>query len=305
MDELMVAFSKYKKKIALGVLVLFSVITLFSSYYVVDSGTVVVVKTVGKYSTTPSLPGVNWKIPYIQTVTPVNTKIIAVNYKGKIDAGDKPHLILLPSMQANDKNNVHVEVDLTLQYRIIPAKASAVLVNYGIGYNYFFSGVNPIVEGVVKEVLGKEMFENLNKKRGKLSSDILSRIKAEMVKKNVPVFISSISLRSIYAKNKNIRKRIALVQAAKQKAAQATREQTRKKTEATTKKIEVETAAEAELIKQQKKADAQLYKQQKHAEAIETLAKSKSKARLMLAHAESTLCPLISTPILSELELFL
>ncbi len=138
-------------------LVLIAVV--FMSVYTIESGTVGVLSTFGKYDPDEMEPGLHLKIPFIQSVRVFDVRLQTVNYKSVKDLPDKGGVINKPAIQVLDNKNLPIGVELTVQYTPDRNEAAEILAQFG--KNYFEKLINPIVRDVVRDVIGKYQAEKI------------------------------------------------------------------------------------------------------------------------------------------------
>jgi len=254
-------------------------ITALLSFYTIKSGYVGVLSTMGKYHKSEVNPGLNFKIPYIQSVTVFNTKSHVVNYKGAKDLPDTEDIINKPYIVVLDKNNQNIVIELSVQYQPVASEASEILTQYG--KTYFYKAINPIIREVVRDVIGKYEAETIALNRTAIATKLKDTL-INRYKNNHQFSILEVSLRNIRLP-KLITDKINQVQVAKQEeqrlarvAQQAKKHQEIKTIEANTKLIEVTTRAKAEAEKKKIEADAKAYQ-------ILTEANAKAKANEEIA----------------------
>ena len=257
---------------------LFLLIVISLGFYKIESGTVGVLSTFGKYSEHSVMPGAHVKIPFIQSVYVFDTKMQAANYIGNKDLPDKKGVVNKPMINVLDTKNLPIGIELTVMYTPKPDDASLILKKYG--NNFFDKMINPTIRDVVRDVIGKYQAEKIAQERTVIAKEI-KRIMEEKLSKT-EFNLNEVSLRDIKLPS-NVRKKIEDVQLAKQEEQrlemvekQAQKQQRIKQTEAETLKIQITTKAKAEAEKAMIAADAKAYKLLKEAEA-------KSKANKMIA----------------------
>jgi len=249
-------------------LILFSVLgvvavilfLIFSPFVIIESGTVGIISTLGKYNNEELQPGFHLKMPLIQSVKNFDVKVRTIHYKGYEDLPDEQGVIKKPSITVLDKRGLPVDIELTAQYRVIPDQAAELLQEWGT--NWEEKMVNPSIRYVVRNVVGKYPAEKLPVRRQEIGVKIQEGIKKsiwETSQKKVDVI--GVQLRNIQLP-KDISEKIEEVQSAKQDAEKmkyveekAKREQEVKKIKAETEKIEKVIRAEAEAEKKIKEAE--------------------------------------------------
>jgi regulator of protease activity HflC (stomatin/prohibitin superfamily) len=276
---------KSKKLLIAGVTAVFliSTIGIISPFKTIESGNVGVKVTLGKYDNEELQPGLHFKLPVIQQIKEVDVKVHAINYKGNRDLKDKQGVINKPAITVLDQRGLPIEVELTVQYRLLPDEVSETLQEWG--ENWEEKLVNPICREVVRDVIGDYPAETIPTKRPEIAKKIEEGIRREITEQSKKaVQVVGVQLRNILLPSE-IQDRIKAVQIAKQEAErmkyveeQAKREQEVKKIKAETEKIEkvIKAQAEAErkVIQAKAEAEARLKKAEAEAKANEMLSKS-------------------------------
>ena len=250
--------------------VLILVLALFSATYTVETGTVGILSTFGKYQEEPVMPGLHVKIPLIQTVHILDIKLQSANYIGRQDIPDKRGVINKPFISVLDNKNLPIGIDLTVMYTPIATEGSNILGKYGV--NYFDKLINPNIRDVVRDVIGKYPAEQIASDRTVISGELKARISKKF--ENMPFNLNEVSLRNIQLP-KIVLKKVEEVQIAKQEEQklamvekQAQKQQKIQTIQANTRLIEITTKAKAEAERQKIEADAKAYKVKVEAEAI-------------------------------------
>lgn len=258
------------KTLSVIAVLLIIIFSLLSSTYTIETGTVGVLSTFGKYQQEPIQPGLHLKVPLIQKVHILDTKMQSANYIGRQDQPDKRGVINKPHIAVLDNKNLPISIDLTVMYTPNADQASNILGKYGV--NYFDKLINPNIRDVVRDVVGKYPAEQIASDRTKISGELKALVGQKFDK--MPFTLNEVSLRNIQLPQ-IVLKKVEEVQIAKQEEQklamvekQAEKQQRIKTIEANTRLIEVTTKARAEAEKQKISADARAYKLRIEAEAI-------------------------------------
>jgi regulator of protease activity HflC (stomatin/prohibitin superfamily) len=244
----------------------------FKPFETIESGFVGVKITLGKYDENELPPGLHFRIPIIQDIKKVDVKIHAINYKGEQDLKDKVGLINKPSIMVLDERGLPIQVELTVQYRLLPDRASETLQEWG--WNWEEKLVNPIVREVVRDVIGSYPAEVIPTKRTEIATKIEEGIRREISKQSKrSVEVVGVQLRNILLPPE-IEKKIKEVQLAKQEAERMKYVEEQAKREQEVKKIQAETERIQKVIKAQAEAEARLKRAEAEAKANELLSKS-------------------------------
>jgi regulator of protease activity HflC (stomatin/prohibitin superfamily) len=145
-------------KILGGIIGIFAIITLFCSFYTIDSGERGIVLTWGK-ATSVSNDGIHLKIPFAQSITKVDIRTMKT--KNNADAGTM------------DMQTASTEV--TVNYHLDQTKLIKIYSNYGLDIEDKI--IMPRIQETVKAVVANYSAENLLKKREYVKSDIETNLK--------------------------------------------------------------------------------------------------------------------------------
>jgi regulator of protease activity HflC (stomatin/prohibitin superfamily) len=213
--------------VALAVIIL---LVLFRPFVIINSGEAGILATLGKYEKQPLYPGFHFFMPIFQKVIVVDTKIRVVHYSGEEGTADTKGVKRLPPIQVLDTRGLPVEVELTIQYSLLPDKASDAIASLGL--NWEEKTINPNARDVVRSVIGNFKAEELPTKRDAIAVLITQGMQKAMEKiKNQPILLSSIQLRGIVLPEK-VKEQIEKVQIANQEAERTKYEVERAKQEA-------------------------------------------------------------------------
>ena len=233
-----------------------ALLVFFKPFVVINSGEVGILTTAGKFNPTPLQPGIHFFIPGIQDVIVVDTRVRIVNYKSNAGEGDfdrRGGVLIKPAIEVLDARGLPVNIELTVQYRLNPARAPQTIAEWGL--NWEEKIINPIVRDVVRNVIGQYKAEELPVKRNEIAIKIQSDIEKEIHKlPGKPVELVSVQLRSIILPKK-IKEQIERVQIAKQEAERMKYEVLRAKQEAEKRAALAHGQAEAKKIQAQGEAD--------------------------------------------------
>lgn len=267
---------KTPKIIALGALTAFA---LLSSVYTIETGTVGVLSTFGKYDPEEVTAGLHVKLPIIQNVLRVDIKMQTANYSGRDDRDDWQGIYNLPEISVLDAKNLPIGLDVSIQFAVNASSASEMLEHYGD--NYFVKVLHPVIRDVVRDVVGKYQAETVASQRSQINAELEAALQQEITK--LPEFsLSNVALRDIRLPDLVMQK-INQVQEAKQEEQrlkmvelQAQQDQRIKQTQAETTLIQVTTAAKAEAEKLRIEAEGR-------ALAIAVEAKAQAEANALIA----------------------
>jgi regulator of protease activity HflC (stomatin/prohibitin superfamily) len=283
--------------------VIIVVLLLISSIIVIQTGTVGVKSTAGKYTMDELQPGLHLVFPIVQKVTTVDIKVHIINYKGNSDLPDKSGVINKPFINVLDSRGLPVQIELTVQYKLLSTEAAEMYAEWG--KNWEEKQINPTVREDVRDVIGNYPAEQLPEKRAEISTKIENNIRKSIeVKTKNKVQVVGVQLRDINIPQK-IKTKIEEVQIAKQEVekvnqqiAAAKKQQEKKRIEAETLKIQKVVAAKAEAERRiidanataskiKLEADAQAYANKKVAKSISDKILSWKKLEVVQIQAEA------------------
>ena len=263
--------AKLKKKvIGYAILTVVLLIVFLSSVYTIETGTVGVLSTFGEYKEESITPGIHIKIPFVQNIQILDTKMQSANYKGSKDLEDGKGVVNKPRISVLDAKNLPIGIDMTIMYTPKSFDASSILGKYGV--NYFEKLINPNIRDMVRDVIGKYVAEDIAKDRAKISGEL----KVKLIKRfeDLPFVLNEVSLRNIQLP-KIVLKKVEEVQIAKQEEQklamvenQAKKKQKIQTIQANTLLIEITTKAKADAEKKKIEADAKAYQLRIEAQAI-------------------------------------
>jgi regulator of protease activity HflC (stomatin/prohibitin superfamily) len=236
------------------IIILAVILFIFPPFKTIESGNVGIKIVLGKYDNEELMPGLHFKIPFIEQIKVVDVKVHTIDYKGNQDKPDKEGLILKPAINVLDERGLPVQIELTVQYRLIPDQASEMIQEWG--WNWEDKMINPAIRDVVRDVIGQYPAEQLPVKRQEIGVKIEEGIKNAISKiSKGKAEVVGVQFRDIKLPPR-IAQKIEEVQIAKQEAEKmkyveekAKKEQEVKKIQAETEKIQKVIAAEAEAEK--------------------------------------------------------
>ncbi len=192
-------------------------------FVIVTSGQMGIKITLGKFDPQPLGAGIHFFVPVAQKVIVVDTKVRIVNYSNNEDSKDAlirgAGIIRKNSISVLDARGLTVLIDLTVQYKLNPDRASDTVAVWGLAWEDKI--INPVVREVVRSVVGNYPAEELPTNRNKIAKEIDEGIEKKINSlKEKPVNLESVQLRDIILPP-NIKTRIEEVQAKKQEEEKA------------------------------------------------------------------------------------
>ncbi|WP_051654318.1 prohibitin family protein [Persephonella sp. KM09-Lau-8] len=275
-----------KKMTKPGIIIFTALIAflILNPFVIIESGTVGVKATLGKFDNQELMPGFHLKTPIADRIIEVDTKVHTINYKGDKDLPDKRGVIFKPSINVLDERGLPVRIELTAQYRVIPDQASELLQEWGRNWEYKL--VNPTIRDVVRDVIGQYPAEKLPVKRQEIAIKIEQGIKENMRKTSKgKIEVIGVQLRDIKLPPR-IAQKIEEVQIAKQEAEKMKYVEEKAKKEQEVRKIR----AESEKIEKIIRAEGEAERKIKEAEG-------KAKAKILEAEAQAKANKLLSQSI--------
>lgn len=270
-------------KIALIGLAIFIAILILNPFAIIQSGTVGVKVTLGKFDNQELMPGLHLKKPIIEDIFTIDTKVHTINYKGDKDLPDKQGVIFKPSINVLDERGLPVKIELTAQYRIIPDQASELLQEWG--KNWEDKLVNPTIRDVVRDVIGQYPAEKLPIKRQEIAIKIEQGIKDNMRKTSKgKVEVIGVQLRDIKLPPR-IAQKIEEVQIAKQEAEKMKYVEEKAKKEQEVRKIKAESEKIEKIIRAEGEAERKIKEAEGKAKAKVLEAEAQAKANKLLSQS--------------------
>ncbi|MEY4503988.1 MAG: hypothetical protein RL154_280 [Pseudomonadota bacterium] len=244
-----------------GAIAVIIVLVMFRPFIIINSGETGILVTLGKYQNVPLEPGIHAYLPVMQKVIVVDTRIRIMNYSNEEVGGGKGGVTRMPPIGVLDSRGLPVEVELTVQYNLIPDKAAGAVATLGL--NWEEKTISPMTRDVVRSVIGNFKAEELPTKRDEIAQLItIGMQKAVAQIGEQPIRLDSMQLRGIVLPEK-VKEQIERVQIANQEAERAKYE---------VEKAKFEAQKEAEFAKGQ--ADARIIEAKGTATANDLISKS-------------------------------
>jgi regulator of protease activity HflC (stomatin/prohibitin superfamily) len=200
-----------KRILIIGGIVLFALITLFSSFKTIKSGEVGLKVRFGKIVNTKLNEGFNFKIPYIEKIVKVNIKV------------QKAEL----TTESSTKDMQIVNTAIAVNYRVDSAKADNLYRQ--VGNDYQVVVLEPAIKESIKSAIAKYNAEEITTKRAEVSTECLKTIQEKA--KKYGIIIEDFNLTNIEF-SKEYTNAIEKKQVAEQELAKAKLESERKIIEA-------------------------------------------------------------------------
>lgn len=164
------------KAIVWGVIIIFLIITIFSSFFTIQAGERGVVTTFGKPSENIAGEGLNFKVPFIQHVYKYNVKTVPINFDNKAGTGDKSEYSSLFSFT---KDQMEIQVAIVVNYHITPSDVMTVYQTYGTQDYYNLNVIEPIIREAVKAESAKFNVAEMATERETFSNNIHKNLAAK------------------------------------------------------------------------------------------------------------------------------
>ena len=259
------------------VLLLVAGFAFWSSFYMVKDGTAGVVSTFGKFNDEESLPGLHFKIPFVQTVEIKDIKMQTVNYRGQSAAGydedtrARDGVYQRPRVTILDSKNLPIGIDISVQYTPDATRMSEILRDYG--HNYFDKKINPIIRDVVRDVASGYDAEDVSKNRAQIGMAMKSKLTEAF--DGLPFNLNEVALRDLILPD-IIREKVVAVQEAKQEEQRLAMVEKQAEVNKKIAIINAEKQAAERVIQAKGEAEAILAKADAQAKANEMVAASLS-----------------------------
>lgn len=153
-----------KKTIILAVIIVFVLITIFSSFQTIASGEVGLKVRFGKIVDTSLNEGLNLKIPFIEQIQKVNIKVQKVE---------------IPA-ESSTKDMQIINTTIAVNYRVDASKASSLYRN--VGNNYESTVLVPAIQESIKSAIANYNAEEIITKRSEVSKNCLTALQEKVEK---------------------------------------------------------------------------------------------------------------------------
>ena len=160
---------KIIKWVIIGVVSLFALITFLSSFTTIKSGEVGLKIRFGKIIDSSLNEGINFKIPFIESIEKVNIKV----QKSE------------ETIESSTKDMQIINTTVAVNYRIQSDKASKLYKTVGNNYNEVI--LQPIIKESIKTAIAKYDAEEITTKRNEVSNDCLKTIQEKIEKYGIVI----------------------------------------------------------------------------------------------------------------------
>lgn len=168
----------YRSLAIVVALALLAIFVVFGSMFTIDQGTRGVVLRMGAVSGIAE-PGLNFKIPFIDRVVPINVQTNSVVY---------------PDMEAYSRDQQLAEIDVSVTYRILPGEVDEVYAQYGSEEGLVTRLIDRRVNELAKTVFGQFNAGEAIQERGRLNQDVSQAITAALTG---PLIVESVQVESV------------------------------------------------------------------------------------------------------------
>ena len=158
-----------KKIVIIGIIVLFLLVTLFSSFQIIESGEVGLKVRFGKIVNTSLNEGLNLKIPYVEQIKKVNIKV----QKSEI------------TVESSTKDMQTIMTTIAVNYRVDAKKASNLYRT--VGNTYEQTVLEPAIKESIKSAIAKYNAEEITTKRSEVSESCLKALQEKVLKYGIVV----------------------------------------------------------------------------------------------------------------------
>ena len=171
-----------KKGLISGVVVVLVLIVVFSSYTIIGPGQRGVILQFGKVSDRIMGEGLNFKVPFRDTIVKISTQTQTVKFDNQMDKGDTTEA---SSLFCATKDLQDVQIAVIVNYHLDASKVNKTYQQYGSTYQNNI--IEPIIREVIKSQAALYTAEELVTKRAEFS-DKVSTILAEKLSGKDSVF---------------------------------------------------------------------------------------------------------------------
>lgn len=168
------------KLIKYGLIVLFILILIFSSFGTVGAGERGV-KTRLKAVVGTIQPGLYFKTPFLESVHTMDVKTRTVNYDKNGNEGDS---VDTSQLFGASKDLQDVKIGVVVTYHIDPTHVSDIYTEYSSVDNYEVNNIEPLIREVVKSKSAEFTAEELVTKRAEYSDKVTVALSEQLLAKN-------------------------------------------------------------------------------------------------------------------------
>lgn len=251
-----------------GFAALFSIIVIWSSWFITPEGSVDIVKRFSKAEYVVE-PGLNFKIPIVDTTTTIEVRTIKNT----------------ESMEASTSEQMPVSVTASMNWTVSKAQVLHLFRDYGSLEQFESRVIDPRFRAIVKESMAKYKAEDTIGKRDEVTTKIRDAITASM--KDLPIDISAINIENIVLPT-NYLKSIETKQTEKNLADAEVFKLEKQNLEAQRAVNVAKAEAESTLLRAKADAEAITLKGQAEASAIEAKAKALDNQPLIVELTKAT-----------------
>ena len=158
-----------KRTIIYGVIGLFLLITIVSSFQTIKSGEVGLKVRFGKIVSSQLNEGFNFKIPYIEDIVIVNIKVQKIELR----------------TESSSKDLQTIETDIAVNYRIESNKASELYRT--VGNSYESTILDPAIKESIKSTIAKFTAAEIITKRSEVSQKCMEELQAKVQKYGIVI----------------------------------------------------------------------------------------------------------------------
>lgn len=158
-----------RKVFIISLVVVFILITIFSSFQIIESGEVGLKVRFGKIVDSSLNEGLNLKIPYIEQIKKVNIKV----QKSEI------------TVESSTKDMQTIMTTIAVNYRVDSKKASSLYRT--VGNNYESTVLEPAIKESIKSAIAQYNAEEITTKRSEVSGNCLTALQEKVEKYGIVV----------------------------------------------------------------------------------------------------------------------
>jgi len=165
------------KQYAIGGLIIFFLILLFTSITTIPTGRKALITRFGAVTRTINRPGLAMKIPFIEGKIEYDTRTQTIKFDNAKAKGDDSES---SSLFAASKDLQDVQIATVVNYHLNSANVADIYTKYGRQSEYNKNIIEPIVRKTVKAVASKYTAEELVTKRSEFSDAVFKVLTEEL-----------------------------------------------------------------------------------------------------------------------------
>ncbi len=172
---------KVGKIIGQVILALVALMVIFGSFGTISAGEVGVKTNLGKVVGTVQ-PGLYFKVPFMEHVTPMSVKTQTINYDKSGDTGDTKNTDT--NLFGASKDLQDVTIGVVVNYHVDATKVVDIFSQYSSVENYQANVIEPVIREIVKSTSAQYTAEELVTKRAEFSDKVNAALATQFLNKS-------------------------------------------------------------------------------------------------------------------------